>query len=539
MEKQILFTPNGQNRTPEIVEALRNASDGTELIFFPGIYDFYAEGAYEGYFCPVCNRSGDKRVIFPMLRLNDVTINGAGAKFIFHDRVFPFIVQGCRNVTLRDFSIDFSFERCLEGSIEECSDDGFLLKLDPERCAYCVNEYGNLLLQAGCEVFSSSERRYFIEQRNWHCFVAVGDIYYDIVNPPADVIYCDAEIRDNGVYLRYRPESVKAQFVPGRKVMLNYDELRENDVIFLDSSENVKLSHVRILHGAGMGIVGQLCENVELDHVKVAPEDDGLYSTTADAIMLINCSGKVRLDHVHVDRSVDDAVCIMGYYAQIERITDRSKAVARLMHPSQSGANLFLKGDCLRIWDGKTLSETGSITVKRSYMRDDMSMLFLEFEEEIIECLKPGDYLENPGRAPEIEITNSVFENFPGIRLASEKKLVFKGNEVRNCCGVLVDDLLEYWYEGGFITDMEIENNLFENMKNAVWVFIARPGESDAMHRNITVRANRFVNCECAVDASQTDGLTVCGNILSDVGQPMKISKCRNVTSDMPYTIVE
>lgn len=36
--KTIRFTPNGQNRTPEVVEALRQIADGTTIEFAQGIY---------------------------------------------------------------------------------------------------------------------------------------------------------------------------------------------------------------------------------------------------------------------------------------------------------------------------------------------------------------------------------------------------------------------------------------------------------------------------------------------------------------------
>lgn len=44
------LTPNGKNRTPEIVEALRTANDDTTLCFENGVYDFYKDGTHEDYF---------------------------------------------------------------------------------------------------------------------------------------------------------------------------------------------------------------------------------------------------------------------------------------------------------------------------------------------------------------------------------------------------------------------------------------------------------------------------------------------------------
>ena len=76
--------PDRRNRTGEIVEALRTAPDGSVIRFEPGIYDFFADDAFSGYFCPSCNKSSDKKVIFPVLRKKNITLDGGGAEFVFH-----------------------------------------------------------------------------------------------------------------------------------------------------------------------------------------------------------------------------------------------------------------------------------------------------------------------------------------------------------------------------------------------------------------------------------------------------------------------
>ena len=172
---EIRLTPNGKNRTKEVVDALLHMQSGTTLVFEKGTYDFYLDGAYRGYFFIGCNRSGEKRVVFPLLNLKNVTIDGNGSSFIFHDRIFPFVTQNCENVTLKNFSIDFSFPRCLEAVAGKTDENGFELYVD-EKYGCTVNDKGNLLIPAGSETFSSSERRYFLEQKNWHCFISVGDI---------------------------------------------------------------------------------------------------------------------------------------------------------------------------------------------------------------------------------------------------------------------------------------------------------------------------------------------------------------------------
>lgn len=532
MENKVYFSPNGQNRTPDVVTALLHAKDNTTLIFENGTYDFYADGAYRGYFFPGCNRSGDKLVIFPMLHLHNVVIEGNGAKFLFHDRVFPFILQDCENTILRDFSIDFSFPRCLEAAVTAVDEDGFFLHMDVQQNGCSVNEHGNMVIRAGSELFSSSERRFFLEQRDWHCFLSIGDIYYENINPPAAVVICDAEQQEDGIRFHYREGSEPVQFTVGKPLMISYDELRENDVIFLERCQNTEVRNVRIYHGAGMGIVGQCCENLILDHYVVDPGDDGLSSTTADAILLTNFSGTVQMTHCVVDRSVDDAISIHGFYTRVDTVTDRCKAAVRMVHLSQAGTNPYFPGDRLVISDGETMCCRGFVTVKRAFLRDDPAVIFLETEETLDGLLRPGDILENPERTPEVLIQNCTFRNFPAIRLSSAKKTVFEDNRVENCTALLLNDLVKYWSVSGCVRDVTIRNNQFANMDAGIRIFSERPMTSDIRHQNITIVGNLFRNCAVGIDASAVDHLTICGNRYENVGTPYRTACCTDVVEN-------
>ncbi len=534
MSKIIHFAPNGKNRTPDIVKALLYAEEGTSVVFEHGIYDFYADGAYRGYFFPGCNRNGDKQVIFPLLHKNGITIEGNGSEFIFHDRVFPLIAQDCEGITLRNFSVDFSFPRCLEGVVTSVDASGFTLEMDMEAYGCQVNAYGNLLIPAGNEMFSSSERRYFLEQRDWHCFLSVGDIYYEHHNPPAPVVYCDAELCVHGVYFRYRPGSEKVQFTVGKRLMISYDELRENDVVFLERCKNTEIEDVRIFHAAGMGIVGQCCENLHLNRYTVDPGDDGLSATTADAILLTNFSGHVCIENSRVDRSVDDAISIHGFYTRVDTVTDRCKAAVRMMHLSQAGTNPYFPGDVLVVSDGETMCRKGTVTVKRTFIRDDPALIYLETEEPVKDLLCPGDILENPGRTPTVEIRNNVFKNFPAIRLSSARKMVFENNRVESCTALLVNDLIRYWSVSGCVSDLTIQNNLFANMGTGISVISERSAGSDVRHQNIHILHNTFQNCGVGIAASCVDGLIIKDNHFENVRVPVSVTGCTD-TEIQPF----
>jgi len=529
---EIRFTPNGKNRTADIVQTLLNVQNGTRLIFENGTYDFYAEGAYCGYFFIGCNRSGEKEVVFPLLNLKDITIDAQGSTFLFHDRIFPFIIQNCENVNFKNFTIDFSFPRCLEAIVERVDEDGFELGID-ESFGCFVNEKCNFLIPAGIETFSSSERRFFLEQRSWHCYISVGDIYYENTNLPADVIYCDAEKTKRGFYFRYKSKEVAAKFVENKRLMLSYDELRENDVFFFEYTKNSYIENVRIIHGAGMGIVGQCCENMHLVKYVVSPLDEDMFSTTADGVLLTNFKGKVTLENCRIDRSIDDAVSIHGFYTQVESITDTNKAVVRLVHPSQRGVNVYFPKDRVIVSDRDTMEEFGQLTVKKARLREDSRFINLEFEEPLDGRLKAGDYIANDERTPEIEIKECVFTDFPALRLSSRQKTVFKNNIVKNCNALLVNDLMQYWAVSGCVNDLTIQNNVFENCECAICIFVDRLSECNVKHKNIKIIGNTFKNCSKGISAEQVDGLTIAENVFENIKDELCLSSCTDVKSEL------
>ena len=67
----------GVNATPFVVKQLKElAENGGTLCFEPGTYHFYEDGALSGFFAPSNNLSGTKKVCFPLLDAQNITVDG-------------------------------------------------------------------------------------------------------------------------------------------------------------------------------------------------------------------------------------------------------------------------------------------------------------------------------------------------------------------------------------------------------------------------------------------------------------------------------
>ncbi len=527
----ICFQPNGENRTPEIVEALRNASDGTTLHFSPGVYDFFAEGTYRGYFSPSCNTSSDKRVVFPILRGRDITIDGGGACFLFHDRIFPFVVQDSAGITLRNFTVDFSFPRYVRARVEERGGRTLRLRVSDTDIAYTTNAAGNLAFLVGEDALSTCEMRFFLQEEGGGCcYLVAGEHYYENKGLPAPVFCCYAE-REGDTLLFTLKEG--AEFLPsfrvGARLAISYDEGRMNDVIFLDKSRSIRIEDVHIVRGAGMGIVGNLCEDLTAERLVISPrpERDEIYSTTADGLLLTQFTGSLTLRDCTVRQTMDDAMSIHGFYTVLERITAPDKMTVLLSHPSQSGTCPYLAGDTVTFSDGETLSEFASATVRDAYFARDPDRLFLSFTAPLPDGLKQGDILENKTRMPRVSIEGCTFDRFPALRIGNPKGTLFRGNTVMH--GKLVlNDLLSYWGASGRVCGMRIEKNTFLTSGIS---FLSRE-RGDTMHEDIVIEGNHFASCPCPIEASHATRLCVRGNTATDCGKVQYDETCREVTEE-------
>lgn len=516
--RTITITNTGGNMTPAVAAVLRGLRcEPTVIRFAPSAepYRFGREGAHVGEFYPSNNCSGNKQVIFPILGVDDLTIDGGGAEFLFTDRVFPFIIQHSRRIELRDFTISFAFPRHAQGTVTACGDDGFTLAIDGSEYPYTVEE-GHVNFAAGAEVRTTAEKKFFLADlstsRVGACYLFAGDCPDSREGLPAPYLDTDAAPVEGGIRFTYRPGSAKKRFCAGDLLLVSHDENRENDNIFAEFSESLTFRRINMRRGAGMGIIAQLCRDITVDRLTVEPHSPAsCYSITADAIHLINCDGRAEITNCRITQTVDDAVNIHGVYA-IVRTVEGNTAEIGFAHHEQQGLIPCLAGDTLQVSDGESMRETGTVTVRAVDYPADRSVIRLTLDAADAVKLKPGDYLENRGRMPEVHIEGCTVTACPHMRIASPRRTVIRGNTLALAHrDILIRDLLEFWYESGTVEDVLIEGNRFLCTSGAsIEIGSGRRAGADHPHRGIRIVGNDFAAPEAeAIRAADVIGLQV------------------------------
>lgn len=533
---KISRTSEGENVTPRVAEFLRG--DGTEkkLVFEKGKYDFYERGTYRGIFYPSNNLSGEKKVVFPMLNLTKVEIDGNGSTFLFHDRIFPFIGQESRNLVLKNFTVDFSFPRYAHGKVLACDEDGFTLFLDRAQFPYEVNEKGNLIFQTGETQIRSAEKCFFLQsytRRFGVFYLEVGETTRPLKSKceGVDLVAVNAvQIRENVVRFSYKENSPKKEMPIDDVVVVNNDEDRENAGFFFDGCQNVALRNITVHRVAGMGVVAQLSKDISIDGLNVSVPEDGrsdLVSATADALHFVNCYGNVQVKNSYIKDTVDDAFNSHGNYMQVKRV-EGEKIYLRFCHFEQEGrVNLYSRGDVVAVTDGTSEREKGLSTVLDSDFEDE----FVVVRTDGRVAIEEGDYIENKTKMPNLLLENNVFINEPHLRFSGSQPIVVKENRFENVvCPILINDSLGWFKESGAAADVTVEGNVFRKTSRPIDIGITRKQGHNVFHKNIVVK-NNFFAADNGRDlfVSRVDGFTFEDNIClftDDVEKSIVTSNC-------------
>ena len=153
----IHLSPNLKNATPAVVLALTEikAAGGGELHLEKGEYHFYKEGAEVGFFAVSNNSACDKRMAFPIIGFDGLTVDAHGSTLVFHDVLFPFMVSDSNNIILKNMLIDTGKSPLVEFFIHGASDEGFYMDIDAENDPFTVED-GSLLFKRESETVSGS-----------------------------------------------------------------------------------------------------------------------------------------------------------------------------------------------------------------------------------------------------------------------------------------------------------------------------------------------------------------------------------------------
>lgn len=524
--KDYLYLQEGNDSTLAVIEAIKNLRSGDTLKLGGGKYHFYKKFAYEKEYYISNNTYSKKSIIFPLIDMEGITVDGEGAELLFHGEVVPFVIDNSKNITLKNFKIDYPNPFFFQGQITAAAEDFIELTFDTSQFNATVDDK--------CITFFNEEDGWSVSKEKF----LTCEFDKSTSAPSAYIqpyfLYLPAE--SDGSFLEGMYRYVKGKMLSENSIRFDGHFKHTHNVgnmlictcgpdrkcpgILGNRSEDILIKDVTMYATASMGIICQLSKNITLDTVKAIPrENSGRFlSVNADATHFVNCSGFVRYEGCTFTNMLDDAGNVHGNYLKFIKYIDKHTALLQFGHFEQVGVNIFDKGDKIRFVDNKKMTEIAVSTVKSASLINEWYVR-LETEEELPELIE-GNTVENFTKMPELYINNCVsgYNRPRGFLPSTWKKTVITNNTFFNMsCALHFTGDSNDWFESGHVEDVLIKNNSFKNSAYASGAAIVINPHvlegNNTYHRNIVIEDNVFeMHEERFLRASFTKGLVFRNN---------------------------
>ena len=480
--------------SPAVRAALEHCvkTKASKLILPGGQLRLRPDQAVEKYQFISNNDESLKRIAFDLTGMHDFTIEGCGTELLFTGFVSAFNLADCRNVAIRDLTIDYTRTFNSEGVVVAKGEGWLEIDFPDDYRCDIVN---------GCLRFRDDE----------------GTVYpfsnlleFDAVKrEPAflahDFWLSDRTIRaekcDNGNVRIFRKDLTATV----GNVLVFGAAARYNPGFTLSDCEGVTIRDVNLYHCGGMGVIAQRSRDIELDRLVIvpAPGKNRMISITADATHYVNCGGYIRMTDCVFENQKDDATNIHGLYMAVAEVRGPDKLLLRWRNSGQYGVDFITRGMRLEFVDNSNVETYAHRTVK-SVKRLNKVYTEVTFTEPLPAEVKPLHVVAADDAYPEVLIKGCRMRGnrARGLLLGSRGRMVIEDNYFHIAgAAILFEGDANYWYEQSGVRDVVIRNNVFENGNYgsrswgsaciAAGSGIPERGAS-RYHRNIRVEGNTF-----------------------------------------------
>ncbi|MCW4462011.1 hypothetical protein OK349_09860 [Sphingomonas sp. BT-65] len=495
-----------KDMTPIVrAELDRLARQGGGTLSLPaGEHHFWPDAALVRDLYISNNDPGRNQIIFPVDGHEKLTIDGNGSRLVFHGEVTPFVLLGARDITLRNFEIDWDVPFHCEGDVLAADPGGGWVEIHvPEPFSYRLDAEGQFHFHGeGFERTGIGNILAFDRVRHETAY-QVADNFFLTRDGKYVRKYKVSEIAPRRLRIEV-PGKFRDTPEPGQRVVLQ-PRRRKAPAIHIANSDRVKLERVAIRHAGCMGVIAQLSSDISLDQCEVRPRpDSGRYvSTMFDATHFVNCSGTIALRGCHTSNHIDDGLNVHGIFLPILSANEAGLISAERADFQQHGIDVLARNDAITIADATTLEIWYRGKVKSVRYPDDRQ-LELEVVPPLPRAPGKGDVINNLSRNPDVIFSGgSIGKNRArGVLVSTAGKVLIEksrfhapGSAIRVSSGV------DHWYESGPASEVVIRDNEFDNCRYGLWGeavidIVAVDGKDSTStvpyHGRVAITGNRF-----------------------------------------------
>ena len=534
--------PTGRtDSTPAVAAALRHAKSvdhdrPVRVVFSKGTYQIYPERAetrelYVSNTVGADQRYRDKKIGLLVEDMHDVTVDGGGAKLVYHGLQTAFASIRSTNVTFQNFSFDYAAPEVIDATVATTGvTDGHayrVLKI-PAGSPYQVNGthitwLGETSPATGQPYWSGVDGLQYTQihdpraQRSWR---ADNPLFNDV-----------AAVTDlGGRRIRIDYSTAQRPTDGGLVYQMRLIERTEPGA-FIWESKNVTMRSMNAYYLQSFGVVGQFSENISIDKVNFAPDPKSGRSTAsfADFVQMSGVKGRVSITRSVFDGPHDDPINIHGTYLEVVGKPGPNTLTLAYEHPQTAGFPQFAPGDEVEFTTKRTMAQLTPAHAKvtavdgPSGMDHDkpLTTMTVTFDRPVPAGTEiNGTVVENITATPSVVISGNVFRNVPtrGILVTTRKPVLITGNrfDAMSMASIYVSADAYQWYESGPVSDLTIRDNSFTRPTGPV-IFVEPTNQvvdpAAPVHHHIKVEDNSFdIGDVTVVNAKSVGGFAFTGN---------------------------
>lgn len=516
---------DGTRRLVEAVQKLRRQGGGT-LRLESAEYHLTPDKAPDRLCFISNNDSGVKRIAVDLTGMNDVEIDGQGARLIVHGRLLPFWLECCRNITIRNLVIDWDRHFTSHGQVTDSGEDWADLWIDPTLYPHEVR---------GSRLFFTGDR---YESEVLHNFLEFDPDRRGPIRGAKDQFplakVCHAEARPHGRVRIHGPWNGRAR--RGQSMVIMHDH-RDCPAISLSHATDVLLEDITLHHAGAMGVIAQRSRDVRLQRVNVCLEEGSghLVSTYVDATHFVGCSGHIELIDCRFENQMDDGTNIHGVFAEVLH-AEGNQVDCRLGHFQQLGFVFADAGDIVVGHDRPTLEELGRFKVK-CVQRINAERFRLVLDTSCSGSLVAGTVLRNDSCEPNATVRGCYMarNRARGLLLSTAGRILVEDSVFETAgAAIAVNGGCDGWFESGPIRDLTIRRNVFRDCYQDIWgkavIQITPKGANlsqtnQPIHGHVHVIDNQFVEgSDKIIFAESVKCLEASGNTIVRDGLVLPVS---------------
>lgn len=515
-QKIIRVTPDSPDMTKDIQAAIEEAKsyDGKSVTIElqNANYNIYRKSSSHQLY-HISNTTSEKEnpdqtkhIGLWLKGLKNITIDGKGAHLITHGEMTSFVIDGCENITLKNFTVTAADPTVPELTATEVGDRHMTVRIHPQS-KYLIKD-GKFSFVGDSWTLSEGIAQSYDPEKDitWRSWSPLPGLQKAI------------ELEPNLLRFTY---NTKPQATPGMIFQMR-DGIRDEACGLIQYSKNVTLEDVHLAFLGNFGLVGQMSENITYRNLTFAPETGSGRTCAgfADFVQMSGCKGLILIENSRFTGAHDDPINIHGTHLAVTDFLSPNEVVVKYMHHQTYGFQSFLPGNEIEFIDPYSLLPLASFKVKKSKMKSEREII-VTLDKSVPDLIrkKPELVIENVTYTPEVIIRNNFFSRIPsrGLLVSTRRKILIENNTFfrMQMSGILIADDARSWFESGMVRDVTIRNNNFIECNEPVILIAPENSRNEGyVHRNITIANNRFkLIGKDAISARSVDGLNINGNL--------------------------